>query len=770
MIDDFAGARRDLIAQPGFGETRRRALTSLTDSWLADVFESAGAGAIGCALVAVGGYGRGELAPASDIDVILLHPAGVTAKQIEPVAERIWYPIWDAGLRLDHSVRTPAEARRLAGEDLRVVLGLLDARTVAGDDALTALTRSTVLGDWRAMARKRLDELYASVTERAERHGELAYLLEPDIKESHGGLRDLTVMRALAASWLVNPPQSSVAAAKATLLDVRDALHVSAARATDRLTAQEQSEVAQALGYADSDELLRSVCAAGRTISFVSSMSWYRVRRQTQRTALPRLRRIRRSAARAPLADGVVVQDGEVVLAADARPDRDPVLVLRAAAVAAQNGLRLAPFTVERLAKDSARLPTPWPQPARRNLVSLLGSGAAALPVWEALDQANIISSLLPGWQDVRSAPQRNPVHTYTVDRHLVQTALIASQYTRSVSRPDLLLVGALLHDIGKARGGDHTQIGMRIVAELGPQLGFDARDTAVLVKLVQLHLLLPEAATRRDIDDPAVIDSVAQMVGDADTLDLLSSLTVADAAATGPAAWSAWKQHLVETLVGRVRARLAGQDLRIQPALDDVPAQMWQGDGVDVEVIALADNEVSITVAADDAVGLLSRCAGVLAIHRLSVRDAASRTADGRAVIRWTVATQFGEPPAADALRADFRRGIAGEIDMAARLAQRETAYGDPGQQRPEPTVLLSRDASSRATVLEVRAHDRVGLLYTVASALAAAGLNVNGMKVSTLGSEVVDVFFLTDDLGRTLSSELADSAVEVVRRSLAR
>ncbi len=765
VANSFPATREDLINRPGFGPSRRHALTGLTDDWLTDLFVASGAKALGCTLVAVGGYGRGELAPASDIDVLLLHPSSIAPSEVAGVADRIWYPIWDSGLRLDHSVRTPAQARRLAGQDLRVVLGLLDARTVAGDDRLTVETRSSVLGDWRAMAHQRLDELRATVEDRTELHGELAYLLEPDLKESYGGLRDLTVMRALAASWIISPPQSSLAAAKLTLLDVRDALHLSTARATDRLTQQEQPSVAALLEYADEDELLRAVCAAGRTIGFVSSVAWSRVRRQIKRKSIPRLRKIRRSNDRTPLAEGVVVQDGEVVLAADARPDRDPVLVLRAAAASAQAGLRLSTHTVDRLAAESAPLPVPWPREARDNLVSLLGAGRTTVAVWEALDQANIISRLIPGWDIVRSAPQRNPVHRFTVDRHLVETAVAASKHTRKVSRPDLLLVGALLHDIGKGRGGDHTDVGVDIVQRLAPHLGFGAQDSAVLVDLVRYHLLLPDVATRKDIDDPAVIAAVARALRTQETLELLHWLTVSDAAATGPAAWSPWKENLVDVLVRRTAAVLAGDEVVIAPALDDVPQLLWVSDDIEVIVEPVGDTEVTVTVGATDSVGLLSRCAGALAINRLSVREAASRTEHHRAVIRWRVQTQFGEPPRAESLAADLRRAVAGEMDLARRLNERERAYFHPDDPRPDPTVSLIPDGSSRATVLEVRAHDRAGLLYWVTTALAQAGINVDGAKVSTLGSEIVDVFFLTDEYGQPLSPRRAEAAVTAVR-----
>ncbi len=418
----YAEARAELLSRPGApGATRRRALTALTDDWLHALYVAAGAGEIGAALVAIGGYGRGDLAPGSDLDLLLLHSPAVSTSDVNAVADRLWYPIWDAGLKLDHSVRVPAEARRLAAQDIKVVLGLLDARTVVGYDNLTKQLRESVLGDWRALAPRRLGELQYGVSERIERSGELAHLLEPDLKESYGGLRDLVSLRAVAASWVTDAPVAALAQQRDLLLDVRDALHLVTGRASDRLLQQEQTAVAERLGIEGddpSDALLRSVSAAGRAVAYAADTTWHRVERLTRRGGVRssiagtarRLRGGGSRAERAPLAEGVVVQDGEAVLAADARPEKDPVLVLRAAAAAAQAGMRLAPHAVERLARDSAPMPEPWPAPARDALVSLLGAGRPAIPVWEALDQADLWSRLLPEWSVVRSAPQRNPI------------------------------------------------------------------------------------------------------------------------------------------------------------------------------------------------------------------------------------------------------------------------------------------------------------------------------------------------------------------------
>lgn len=205
----YAAARLRLLQEGAqSGPPRRAALAGLTDEWLTGLFSAGAEGLRGVSLVAVGGYGRGELSPRSDLDLLLLHD-GADSGAVAALADRIWYPIWDLGLALDHSVRTPGEARKTAGGDLKVQLGLLDARHVAGDLGLTAGLRTAVLADWRNQAPKRLPELQELCAERAERQGELQYLLEPDLKEARGGLRDATALRAVAASWLADAPREA---------------------------------------------------------------------------------------------------------------------------------------------------------------------------------------------------------------------------------------------------------------------------------------------------------------------------------------------------------------------------------------------------------------------------------------------------------------------------------------------------------------------------------------------------------------------------------
>ncbi|MFI6849870.1 [protein-PII] uridylyltransferase [Kitasatospora sp. NBC_00085] len=822
---DYGAARARLLGEPGpAGSARRTALAALTDDWLAGLLTAAGAPP-GVALVAVGGYGRGELSPRSDLDVLLLHDG-----PLDPaLPERIWYPVWDTGTALDHSVRTPAEARAVAAADLKAQLGLLDARHVAGDPALTAGLRSAVLADWRAAAPARLPELRDLGRERAERHGELSFLLEPDLKEARGGLRDVVALNAIAATWLADAPRDGLDAAALRLADVRDALHLVTGRATERLSLQDQDQVAERLGVLDADTLLRQVYEAARTVAYASDVTW----RAVDRVLAARSGRVRRpsrlsfpftgsgrgagavargAVERRPLAEGVVEQDGEAVLAQGARPAADPVLPLRAAAAAAQNGLTISYATVRRLAAECRPLPVPWPDEAREQLVTLLGAGEACLPVWEALEAEGLITRLLPDWERVRCRPQRNAVHRWTVDRHLVETAVRAAAMTRRVARPDLLLVAALLHDIGKGWPGDHSEAGEVIVRDVAVRMGFDRESVETLAMLVRHHLTLVDTATRRDPDDPATVEAITKVVATLPQLELLHALTEADATATGPAAWSRWRASLVDGLAARAAAQLAGaypapgeaaptaeqERLAVEAARTGGPALSLLAQA---EVAARAESGgraetagragatggpgagepgtepmgVRLTLAVPDRPGLLGTVAGVLALHRLTVRSAGLRELDPIGagpvlLLSWTVAAEFGELPEAARLRADLRRALDGSLDVSRRLAERDAAAPRRrGIPTPPPLVAVAPAVvSATATVLEVRAHDAPGLLHRIGRALDGAGVRVRTAHVSTLGADAVDSFYLTDDAGRPLTAQRAGEVAAAVRAAL--
>ncbi|GAA4992028.1 [protein-PII] uridylyltransferase [Actinopolymorpha pittospori] len=797
---------RELLTQVGRSRAERtRGADERLRSLLADALTATETTASGVCVVALGGYGREELSAASDLDVLLLHDD--RCPDVAAIAERLWYPLWDDRIALDHSVRTLDETLTAAAGDLRSALSLLDARHVAGDAALTIQLRTTLLAAWRRTAPRRLPELEESVRERGDRVGEIAALLEPDLKEARGGLRDGVVLRALAATWLVEVPQANAARIREGLLDVRDVLHeVCGRRPTDRLLADLQADVAAGLGLADRDALLRHVYQLGRTMSHLSDVTWRRVGRALAGRSVRRGARSRQrpGPVLTPVAPGVASVDGEVVLAPDARLGTDPMLPLRAAYAAADRGLLLAPHTADRLAGAHRPLPTPWPDEARRLFTALLGAGPDLLPVWEACDQAGLVADLVPEWDRVRCAPQYSPVHRHTVDRHLLDTCVQAARLVRWVYRPDLLLVAALLHDMGKGDGSpDHSVTGARIAARLAPRWGFDADDTATLVLLVRHHLLLADTATRRDLDDPTTIKQVAAVVRDADTLELLAALTEADARATGSAAWTPWRAALVERLVDRVRRTLERGQLPQPGPLATWQRLLAQRGGLDVVIEPREGGEVGasqLTVVAPDQMGLLATVAGVLALARLSVRSASVHTLDGMGVSIWSVS---GDPPERAVLRERLTAALAGGTDLADRLAGLDAAYATSSKGRTRrrggvgtagagpvgaaqngagadaasadgadvaaAQVRVVGGASTAATVLEVRAHDRPGLFHHVCAVLAAAGCSVRSAHVSTWADNAVDVFYLTRPEGGPLADTTAAEISRSVRKSLA-
>lgn len=769
----FAELRAQLLGRTGIeGPARRRALAGLTRGWLVELAQEAGVNVGGVALVAVGGVGRGELSPFSDLDLVLLHATETPASYAGMLAERLWYPIWDSKIRLDHAVRSVGGARQVARTDLPAMLGMLDLLHIAGDPELAATLHRRVLADWRSDARHRLEALRLSCQQRADRHGELAFAGTPDLKESRGGLRDLVVMRAVAASWVADCPHQGLEQARSALLDVRDVVQTLAGRATDRLQPQDQDAVAAILGLGDRDMLLRHVAGIARTVDHASDLTWHRVARALRRpqgTITDVGGRLVRRADRTPLADGIVEQDGEAVLARAVDP-ADPTLVVRAAAAAAQAGLPLSPATVLRLAKSCPPLPDPWPPRALEAFLELLGSGQPMIGAWEDLDQAGLIAALLPGWERLRSKPQHDPIHRFTVDRHLMETAVIAAGLVRTVTRPDLLLLAAILHDVGKGHGRqypDHSVAGAEISIRWLRRMGVAADDIAVISRLIRHHLLLGDTVARRDPDDPATVAVVVDAVGDLPTLELLSALSEADARAAGPQAWTAWRAGQIKHLVAVVRRALAGYPPAEPPPITEVQRELIAAGNLDI-VIEQVPGALRISIAAPDRSGLLAAAAGILTLHRLTVRTAAMRTIDGIGLQTWTVASQFGDAPEAATLRADLVRALDGTLDVAARLARRST----PARRGPAapPEVIVVDAASHRAAVLEVRAHDDPGLLYAVASALTAAGTGVVSARVHTMGADVVDVFYLRAADASELSPTAAREVAAAVAAALVR
>jgi [protein-PII] uridylyltransferase len=396
-------------------------------------------------------------------------------------------------------------------------------------------------------------------------------------------------------------------------------------------------------------------------------------------------------------------------------------------------------------------MPTPWPSSARTEFVKLLGAGKRAVAALEALDQEGMLSRLLPEWEPVRFKAQHNPVHCYTVDRHLIETAVQASALAAEVARPDLLLVGALLHDIGKGGPGDHSETGAVLAAGIAKRMGFPVKDAETIAAMARYHLLLPDTATRRDLEDPSTVQSVIMAIDSStELLELLHYLTIADAEATGPAAWSDWKGELVTQLVRRTRAILHGEPVpRPDELPDDLLVLARRG-----EPRVMVDG-FDIVVVAPDGPGLLSRTSGLLALHSLDVQAADVRTVGGMAVNRFMVTPRFGQVPAVELLNADLRRILESTLPLAERLRAKEAAYGTASHADGAPRLLWFDDVATDATVLEVRTRDAIGLLHRLTSVLESCEVDIRAARISSLGAHVVDAFYLSDADGKPLTEQ---------------
>jgi len=335
-----------------------------------------------------------------------------------------------------------------------------------------------------------------------------------------------------------------------------------------------------------------------------------------------------------------------------------------------------------------------------------------------------------------------------------------------------LLLLAALLHDIGKGAPGDHSQAGAEIAFRVGERIGLRPADVDIVVRLVRHHLLLPNVATRRDPDDPATVEAVVSAVrGSREELDLLHALCVADARATGPAAWSEWKAALVSGLVDRACRAMTGtpygapelpEEARLATRLGHPTITPLHWPGAGVERFDVADAGAGeLVVVAPDTPGLLSRLAGLFAVHGLEIVTATVTTQGAKAVNVFRVAARFGRVSDLEVLRADFEALLAGRFPLAARLAAAERSY-PPAAGAEDALVLWFDGAASAATVVEVRAADSIGLLHRLTAALERCRLDVRSARISTLGGSVVDAFAVTTSAGALVTEPALRTAVE--------
>ncbi len=788
-------SRQPLLVAPDLkGRAYAEAHSEVTDEWFRNVVVDAGLQDGGIALLAVGGYGRRELCPFSDVDVVLVHGENVDGAT---AAEAIWYPAWDRGLKLGYAVVTIDQARTLLKEEFEWSTSFLDARLIAGAEHLYQSVQELTKERWQAGKSELMQQLAQVVRSRHVNRGDVAFNLEPHLKEGRGGLRDVHAMgwATVARPGFADDGLDALETDIETLLEARVELHRLAGRAGDVLRLDDQDDVAEALQDKNGQALMFRLANAGRRIGWYSDEVWRRWNHQSlsvsHATSDDTRNRVNTSRQDVEI-EGFRI-DGELLCVSEshrANLGQDPMLLLRLAAAAAKHDLVMSRQDLAALQEAAVEMPNPWSQEARDLFAELLLSGRPAIRVVEDLGQFGLMSRLVPEWEAVECRPQRNVMHTFTVDRHLCEAAVNASALADRVERSDLLVVGALLHDIGKGYPGDHTEVGMKIIVDIGERMGYPQDDIATLVDLCRHHLLLPDAATRRDLSDPGTIAAVAAAVDSVEFLDLLAALTEADSLATGPSAWGSWKERLLRELVDRTTHVLQGG------SPEELSTMEFPDDEVK-HLIALGQRSIkgkgdTFTVVVPEKLGTFSTMAGVLAISGLEVIDASAyseeiddaqlreseRTAlsSPMAASRFTIQRPQSGPADWDKVEELAHQALDGRVALQARLNGRANEYAryrrrlsaDP----PKKEVFVDNDISDDATVVEVHGPDDVGLLYRLTDVLRELRLDIRTAKIQTFGPQAVDSFYVRDSSGEKVTdSDLVhelESALRDVLRSI--
>ncbi|MDQ4059338.1 MAG: [protein-PII] uridylyltransferase [Actinomycetota bacterium] len=759
------------------------------------------------ALVAVGGYGRRRLSPHSDIDLVILSIHG--ERDVDRDRLRAFtYPLWDSGWQVGHALRSPKEAIAFAERDLPAATSLLTSRFIAGDysvfEDFTARRTRWINRNRRALLRRVLD-----ATRHRHRNSERAgWALAPELKKGTGGLQDEDTLGWMAMIAGEEEPISHLDDAAGLLLAAREGLHAVVRRKSDRLLIELQPDVAERLGYTTPtavDDMMARVHSAARVIE-------HSTRRAMEDLSERTLGGPRRSGSSRRVAEGVRLDDNLLRFEAD---DVDAATALRLLSAHAHGGQRIAPAAIEIATRafDASR-PARWNESERRAFIELLG-GPHVLGALELLEHLGGLRSLLPEWDRIRGRPQHDPYHRFTVDGHSFVavrelTGLLDAPWLHTHAREigDLgtLYLATLLHDIGKGSGRNHSNAGAEIALAVAERMGFSDGAAEEIAELVRLHLLLPDTATRRDTDDGSVIESVASACGGARRLRQLLLLSVADGRATGPNAWSEWKNSLVTNLAART---LVALETGAVPARSDVaeaarslerfePLLAGRTEGVlaslppsyltstpvhDMaeeiklllasprpgETLSRFDDSGEpghsvLTVCVMDRPGTLARIAGALALNRIDVLGArAYSTSDGVALTRLIVVSPDEVSKAK--FTSDLKAAFSGHLALDASMLAKVKDYRSSGAIVPEVRVL--DDASAGSTVVEVRAPDTIGLLYAVAAGLADLELDIHVAKIDTLGDRVVDVFYVRTLWGSKLSER---QALEVPRAVLHR
>ena len=760
----------DSISPTVTGSEFTKAYSVLIDEFLAGLFANAtqvvGVDVSQVALLAVGGYGRRELCPHSDIDVLLVHN---NIENIDEFCEKLWYPVWDEGLSLGHSVVTLSQLEELIRDNFEWSTSILDAHLVGGSSELGDKASSIGRTWWTSDVQSKLRTLQTAVKERQRSFGDAAFQIEPNLKNGRGGLRDVHALRwaEKAQPGFVDDDLSRLAKEWELLLAARVELHRATRSSTNKLTFNEQDDIYPQLWSKSAASLMQRLARAARRVGWHSDNAWRRWK-ATNEDACKRI-------SLGPDDSEFECVDGTLAIREEIDIEESPCLVLKLASLAAVNEMPMNRRTLGRLADSAVELETPWGDEERSQFVDLFSAGPSTIRVVEDLDHFGLMEVIFPEWAKVSCKPQRNALHTFTVDRHLCEAAATAAdiynnadpERKKRLKRKDLLVVGALLHDIGKGFPGDHTEVGVELIAEIGERMGFDSSDIDILVDLCEHHLLLPDVATRRDLADPATAALVAGAVDNVEFLHLLHAMTEADALSTGPSAWGNWKADLVMQLVSRTEKVLVSGKYETSESDEFPDAGLLQR--MRAGELVVKGRKETFTVVQTNVPTLFSTMAGVLGVSGLRVLRASvasvltdeSRMDDiqvsyacrfvvqrpGWGDINWYSVSELAAQ-AIDGHLAISPRLLAKKQELSKR---RKRISAEP----PRRSIEVDNDGSDTATILEVHSRSILGLLYSLTSGLRNLDISIIHAQVQTFGPQMVTTFYVSNRKGYKITDE---------------
>lgn len=825
MVDVELRAKRDALEylwrQGLSGQPLLHRHSQLIDDYLVSCFVNCPEAREGMSLVALGGYGRKELFPYSDIDLLLLH-APEAEERLGPVTEALFYPLWDAGLEVGHGVRTIDACLADARQDFFFQVALLDARHLAGSQPLFATMHQAFHRELIAGHRREfLQNMMRHRNERHQRYGMHSYQLEPHIKESRGGFRDIQAMiwvshalfglqelPAIEEAGLISPQEKEAfAQARDFLIKIRNRLHYLSGRKNDQLFFEYQVEMAKAFKYQDTratlgvERFMQDIYRHLQTIATTTDLFFEHV---DETLGSPRPNPVEQT-----IEPGITVRQDRLHLTDQALLEKRPYLLMRLFAQAGKTGLEIH-HRSRKIVTANLHLVDDRLRHSKRMakaFFDVLENARDVLGVLSVMLDTGLLTAYLPEFEQIRALAQHDVYHVFTVDRHLLQTVAELKKLSLSktpfagVESPQVLVLAALLHDIGKGHHEDHARRGSQLAAGVGKRLGLTEAETACLGFLVEKHLFLTVTALRRDLEDDAFIRQCAEQIQSPERLTMLYLLSIADAKATGPTAWTEWKGALLLEISLKIAHLLERQDTvlpdKSQGAgwmLEQVRALMGKEAPSDCGILpeeyllSFPPEEVahhlrlrpklkngkqaitepadhglfwSVLVVAQDSTGLLAKICGTLALHGLNVVSAQIFTWEDGTVVDVLNVRPAAEQTYAEqdwpALGEDLNLALKNRLGLSHRLVEKfRTAFRTPGQKNVQaaPRVVIDNMASEQYTIIEVFANDRPGLLYDITRTLADFELNIHRARISSDGDQVVDVFYTLDSFATKINS----------------